>query len=82
MQNVEGSTHTALPCVHDNVGYCGLCAADAAPKCAHGNPFYCGFCAADAALKCAHGNPFYCGFCGSVPRRELQTRASLRAEEL
>lgn len=24
--------------------YCGLCAAEKAPKCKHGNPFYCGLC--------------------------------------
>jgi hypothetical protein len=32
------------PCGHGNLWYCGLCAAEAAPKCVHGNPFYCGFC--------------------------------------
>lgn len=32
-------------CKHGNVGYCGFCEAEKAPKCKeHQNPHYCGFC--------------------------------------
>jgi hypothetical protein len=34
-------------CAHGNVGACGHCMAEAAPKCKHGSPFYCGFCLAE-----------------------------------
>lgn len=65
------STELAVPetatCAHGNRYFCGLCAADAAPKCPHGNPFFCGFCAAEAAPKCQkHGRSSFCGECGPI----------------